>query len=217
MLYDINQNKMVNTRSSMQKSISSTSNTPVSVRRSPRLLAKQFAATKAGKLNVFYQLDRNGKAPALLVTDLQQEQQQRWQRQKQQVLTFFAEINKFYDTNGKEPSLESDDYDEKRMAIYLQHIRSIPSSADVDALVKKHLPWYTAVAVSEPLSLSQTQYKDMFTERTSVYLGSMFIGLAMAVFVALGIVLNQDTLMSRAEELYKLLPKSTNGLTLLTF
>ena len=195
----------------MQKStMSSTSSTPVTVRRSPRLLAKQFAATKAGKPNVFYQLDRNGKAP---VMDLQMQQ---WQRQKQQVLTFFAEINKFYDTNGKEPSLESDDYDEKRMATYLQHIRSIPSSADVDALVKKHLPWYTAAAAAaEPLS--QTQYKDMFAERTSVYLGSMFIGLAMAVFVALGIVMNQETLMSGAEELYKLLPKSTNGLTLLTF
>lgn len=206
---------MVNTRSSMQKS--STSSTPVTVRRSPRLLAKQFAATKAGKPNVFYQLDRKGRVPSLLMTDFQQEQQQQWQRQKMQLFTLFAEINKFYDTNGKEPSLESDDEHEKRMATYLQHIRSISSSADVDALVKKHLPWYTAVALAEPLPLSQTQYKDMFAERTSVYLGSMFIGLAMAVFVALGIVMNQETLMSGAEELYKLLPKSTNGLTLLTF
>lgn len=204
----------------MQKSTmssgSSTSSTPVTVRRSPRLLAKQFAATKAGKPNVFYQLDRKGRVPSLLMTDFQQEQQQQWQRQKMQLFTLFAEINKFYDTNGKEPSLESDDEHEKRMATYLQHIRSISSSADVDALVKKHLPWYTAVALAaEPLS--QTQYKDMFAERTSVYLGSMFIGLAMAVFVALGIVLNQEALMSGAEELYKLLPDTTNGLTLLTF
>jgi len=206
-LYDINQNKMVNTRSSMQKSTMSTSSTPVAVRRSARLLAKQSAATKAGKLNEFYQLDRNGKAPALLMTDVQRMQ---WHKQKMQVFTLFAEINKFYETNGKEPSLESDDEHEKRMATYLQHIRSIPSSADVDALVKKHLPWFTTVAEAVQ-DVKQTQYG------TRAYVGSMCIGLAMAIFVAFGIVMNQELLMSGADELYKLLPDTRNGLTLLTF
>jgi hypothetical protein len=96
------------------------------------------------------------------------------------------------------------------MATYLQHIRSISTSADVDALVKKHLPWFTTVAAAEQ-DMKQTQYG------IRAYLGAMFIGLAMALFVALGIVLNQETLMSAAEELYKLLPDTRNGLTLLTF
>lgn len=181
-------------------------------------MAKQIAATKAGKLNVFYQLDRKGRAPSLLMTDFQQQQEQeqvqQWQRQKMQVFTLFAEINKFYETNGREPMLETDDEHEKRMATYLQHIRSISSSADVDALVKKHLPWFTTVAAAAAVQdVKQTQYG----VRARAYLGAMFIGLAMALFVALGIVLNQETLMSGAEELYKLLPDTTNGLTLLTF
>jgi hypothetical protein len=83
--------------------------------------------------------------------------------------------------------------------------------------VKKHLPWYTSDAVAVAVPLPQTQYKNTFAERASVYLGSMLIGLSLAIFVAIGIVMNQDALMSGAQELYKLLPESANGLTLLTF
>jgi len=119
-------------------------------------------------------------------------------------LNRITEIDTFYKTNKREPSLESQDYREKILAMCIKHVRSLSNTTIVKRLVNKYLPW---LEMTEPVEKPADTYK-----YTNMCMGLM--GLT-SLFLVLAYSVGQTFMITSIRNSVPLFYKSVPGISYL--
>jgi hypothetical protein len=80
-------------------------------------------------------------------------------RHNDRTLGLLIEIDTFYKTHKREPTLTSENVHEKNLAAYIKNLRSLPNTANVEKLVNRYLPWFK---VTEPVAKPPTKFSNLF-------------------------------------------------------